>query len=50
MWSVGALLELEDRRKLENWLRDHKTINLDLPNIPEGTEDTMFDYYVTGDG
>ncbi|XP_070603204.1 dynein axonemal heavy chain 5 isoform X1 [Erythrolamprus reginae] len=50
MWSVGALLELEDRWKLEHWLRSHETINLDLPNIPEGSEDTMFDYYVTNDG
>uniref|UniRef100_A0A8C6VE80 Dynein axonemal heavy chain 5 n=1 Tax=Naja naja TaxID=35670 RepID=A0A8C6VE80_NAJNA len=50
MWSIGALLELEDRWKLEHWLRSHETINLDLPNIPEGSEDTMFDYYVTNDG
>ncbi|XP_061445335.1 dynein axonemal heavy chain 5 isoform X5 [Rhineura floridana] len=50
MWSVGALLELEDRRKMEHWLRDHETLKLDLPNIPEGSEDTMFDYYVTNDG
>ncbi|XP_058868792.1 dynein axonemal heavy chain 5 isoform X2 [Acipenser ruthenus] len=50
MWSVGAVLELEDRRKLENWLRDHETIQLDLPNIPVGSEDTMFDYHVTSDG
>ncbi|XP_054841808.1 dynein axonemal heavy chain 5 [Eublepharis macularius] len=50
MWSIGALLELEDRRKMEHWLRGHETIKLDLPNIPEGSEDTMFDYYVTSDG
>uniref|UniRef100_A0A670IEH5 Dynein axonemal heavy chain 5 n=1 Tax=Podarcis muralis TaxID=64176 RepID=A0A670IEH5_PODMU len=50
MWSVGALLELEDRCKMEHWLRNHETIKLDLPNIPEGSEDTMFDYYVTNDG
>ncbi|XP_044298752.1 dynein axonemal heavy chain 5 [Varanus komodoensis] len=50
MWSIGALLELEDRCKLEHWLRSHETIKLDLPNIPEGSEDTMFDYYVTNDG
>ncbi|XP_078247829.1 dynein axonemal heavy chain 5 isoform X3 [Pogona vitticeps] len=50
MWSIGALLELEDRRKMENWLRGHETIKLDLPTIPEGSEDTMFDYYVTSDG
>ncbi|NWQ86048.1 DYH5 protein, partial [Burhinus bistriatus] len=49
-WSVGALLELEDRRKMEHWLRNHTTIKLDLPCIPEGSEDTMFDYYVASDG
>ncbi|XP_010139316.1 PREDICTED: dynein heavy chain 5, axonemal-like, partial [Buceros rhinoceros silvestris] len=50
MWSVGALLELEDRCKMEHWLRNHATIKLDLPSIPEGSEDTMFDYYVASDG
>lgn len=50
MWSVGALLELEDRCKMELWLRNHSTIQLDLPHILEGSEDTMFDYYVTPDG
>uniref|UniRef100_A0A8C3KPH9 Dynein axonemal heavy chain 5 n=1 Tax=Calidris pygmaea TaxID=425635 RepID=A0A8C3KPH9_9CHAR len=50
MWSVGALLELEDRCKMEHWLRNHATIKLDLPSIPEGSEDIMFDYYVATDG
>ncbi|CAM4590230.1 unnamed protein product [Lepidochelys kempii] len=50
MWSVGALLELEDRCKMEHWLRNHKKIKLDLPHISEGSEDTMFDYYVETDG
>ncbi|KAL2307869.1 hypothetical protein Nmel_000857, partial [Mimus melanotis] len=50
MWSVGALLELEDRCKLEYWLRNHAAVKLDLPCIPEGSEDTMFDYYVASDG
>nr|XP_013808177.1 PREDICTED: dynein heavy chain 5, axonemal isoform X2 [Apteryx mantelli mantelli] len=50
MWSVGALLELEDKCKMEHWLRNHATRKLDLPCIPEGSEDTMFDYYVASDG
>ncbi|XP_008937083.1 PREDICTED: dynein heavy chain 5, axonemal-like, partial [Merops nubicus] len=50
MWSVGAVLELGDRCKMEHWLRNHATIKLDLPCIPEGSEDTMFDYYVASDG
>uniref|UniRef100_A0A803VUQ1 Dynein axonemal heavy chain 5 n=1 Tax=Ficedula albicollis TaxID=59894 RepID=A0A803VUQ1_FICAL len=50
MWSVGALLELEDRCKMEYWLRNHAAVKLDLPCIPEGSEDTVFDYYVASDG
>ncbi|OXB65197.1 hypothetical protein ASZ78_004954 [Callipepla squamata] len=50
MWSIGALLEQEDRCKMEHWLRNCAAIKLDLPCIPEGSEDTMFDYYVASDG
>ncbi|KAG8442619.1 hypothetical protein GDO86_011415 [Hymenochirus boettgeri] len=50
MWSIGAMLELDDRKKMEQWLRSHETVQLDLPNIPPGSDDTMFDYYVTTDG
>ncbi|KAL4616938.1 dynein heavy chain 5, axonemal [Arapaima gigas] len=50
MWSIGAVLELEDRKKLETWLRNHDRIHFDLPTIPPGSEDTMFDYYVTQSG
>uniref|UniRef100_A0A4W5PTB6 Dynein axonemal heavy chain 5 n=1 Tax=Hucho hucho TaxID=62062 RepID=A0A4W5PTB6_9TELE len=50
MWSIGALLELEDRRKMESWLRGNDNIYLDLPDIPSDSEDTMFDYHVTTDG
>uniref|UniRef100_A0A6Q2Y0T3 AAA+ ATPase domain-containing protein n=1 Tax=Esox lucius TaxID=8010 RepID=A0A6Q2Y0T3_ESOLU len=50
MWSIGALLELEDRRRMESWLRDNDKVRLDLPDIPSDSEDTMFDYYVTTDG
>ncbi|CAB1334214.1 unnamed protein product [Coregonus sp. 'balchen'] len=50
MWSIGALLELEDRRKMESWLRGNDNIHLDLPDIPSDSEDTMFDYHVTIDG
>ncbi|KAI5624114.1 dynein heavy chain 5, axonemal isoform X1 [Silurus asotus] len=49
MWSVGALLELDDRRKMESWLRRHDSIRLDLPDVSHH-EDTMFDYHVTSDG
>ncbi|XP_076826555.1 dynein axonemal heavy chain 5 isoform X2 [Brachyhypopomus gauderio] len=50
MWSVGAVLELHDRKKMESWLRRHDNIHLDLPDIPSDSEDTMFDYHVTSDG
>uniref|UniRef100_A0A668T4J6 AAA+ ATPase domain-containing protein n=1 Tax=Oreochromis aureus TaxID=47969 RepID=A0A668T4J6_OREAU len=50
MWSAGAVLELDDRRKMEIWLRGNKSIHLNLPDIPPDSEDTMFDYYVTADG
>uniref|UniRef100_A0A8C7IHK7 Dynein axonemal heavy chain 5 n=1 Tax=Oncorhynchus kisutch TaxID=8019 RepID=A0A8C7IHK7_ONCKI len=50
MWSIGALLELEDRRKMESWLRGNDNIHLDLPDIPSESEDTMFDYHVTTGG
>ncbi|XP_008301685.1 dynein heavy chain 5, axonemal, partial [Stegastes partitus] len=50
MWSTGALLELDDRRKLEIWLRGNNSIRLNLPDIPPHSEDTMFDYHVTSDG
>lgn len=50
MWSVGALLELDDRKKMEIWLRGNNSFCLNLPNIPSNSEDTMFDYHVSDDG
>ncbi|KAM9353789.1 dynein axonemal heavy chain 5 isoform 2-T2 [Symphorus nematophorus] len=50
MWSTGALLELDDRRKMEIWLRGNDSISLNLPNIRHDSEDTMFDYHVKADG
>lgn len=50
MWSTGAGLELDSRKKLEIWLRGNSNITLNLPDIPADSEDTMFDYYVTDDG
>uniref|UniRef100_H3DP07 Dynein, axonemal, heavy chain 5 n=1 Tax=Tetraodon nigroviridis TaxID=99883 RepID=H3DP07_TETNG len=45
MWSVGALLELDDRKKMEVWLRNNNSFCLNLPIIPPDSEDTMFDYH-----
>uniref|UniRef100_A0A3P9MF80 Dynein, axonemal, heavy chain 5 n=1 Tax=Oryzias latipes TaxID=8090 RepID=A0A3P9MF80_ORYLA len=49
MWSAGALLELEDRKKMELWFRGNDAIRRSLPEIPPGREETMFDYYVTAE-
>lgn len=49
MWSVGAVLELEGRRRLELWLRSREVPTLPLPQLTD-PEDTMFDYYVAPDG
>ncbi|XP_077576575.1 dynein axonemal heavy chain 5 isoform X2 [Stigmatopora nigra] len=50
MWSTGAVLELDNRKKMEIWLRGNDSIRLNLPEIPPDSEDTMFDFYVTSDG
>ncbi|KFO26999.1 Dynein heavy chain 8, axonemal [Fukomys damarensis] len=49
MWSIGALLELDNREKLEAFLRRHES-KLDLPEIPPGTNQTMYEFYVTDYG
>ena len=48
MWSVGALLELDDRAKMEAFLRE-KT-ELDLPTCEPGSGDTMFEFFVEKSG
>ncbi|XP_077101314.1 dynein axonemal heavy chain 5-like [Siphateles boraxobius] len=47
MWSVGALLELEDRVKMEVFLKKHNA-RLDLPNT-EGDQ-TIFEFVVSVTG
>ena len=44
MWGVGALLELEDRTKMEEFLVQHG--KLPLPEIDEGSHDTIFEFVV----
>ena len=48
MWSIGALLELDDRSKLEEFMKT-KT-QLDLPRFDGETGDTIFEYFVTDAG
>ena len=50
MWSVGALLELEDRAKLEAFIRGNAELRLHLPVLPPGSDHTMFDYFVNNEG
>ncbi|XP_061847250.1 dynein axonemal heavy chain 8 isoform X2 [Colius striatus] len=49
MWSLGALLELDSRDKLEAFIRAHDD-KLDLPEISPGTSQTMYEFYVTDYG
>uniref|UniRef100_A0A663EUR1 Dynein axonemal heavy chain 8 n=1 Tax=Aquila chrysaetos chrysaetos TaxID=223781 RepID=A0A663EUR1_AQUCH len=49
MWSLGALLELDSRDKLEAFIRAHDN-KLDLPEISPGTSQTMYEFYVTDYG
>ncbi|XP_069055280.1 dynein axonemal heavy chain 8 isoform X2 [Lepisosteus oculatus] len=47
MWSVGSLLELDSRDKLEQFLRNHSS-KLNLPPVKSG--ETMFEYLVSQNG
>ncbi|KAL5009928.1 hypothetical protein ScPMuIL_012233 [Solemya velum] len=42
MWSLGSLLELEDRKKMETWFKENST----LPLPPADGDDTLFEYVV----
>uniref|UniRef100_A0A452H148 Dynein axonemal heavy chain 5 n=1 Tax=Gopherus agassizii TaxID=38772 RepID=A0A452H148_9SAUR len=47
MWSVGALLELDDRVKMELFLRNH-SVTLELPAV--NGEETMFEFGISDCG
>ena len=46
MWSFGAFLELDDRKRLQEFLLTNQEFKLDLPPIDSSTEDTIFDFFV----
>ena len=48
MWSLGATLELDDRAKMEEHMRSLKC--LDLPSVPEGSNETIFEFVVNDSG
>ena len=48
MWSVGALLELDDRSRLQDYILNNPdgSLRLDTPPVAVDSEETMFDYFV----
>ena len=49
MWSIGALLELEDRAKMQQWLKENKD-QLDYPPFKSDLGDTIFEFLVNKEG
>lgn len=49
MWSLGALLELDGRERLEAFLRSHDS-KLDLPEADAASRQTMFEFLVNDNG
>ncbi|XP_078698147.1 dynein axonemal heavy chain 5-like [Branchiostoma floridae x Branchiostoma belcheri] len=49
MWSLGSLLELDDREKLEQFIVDNGG-GLNLPPVDKGKQETIFEYVVKDDG
>ena len=47
MWSFGAFLELDDRKKLQDFLENSGEFKLNLPPYDPNNEETIFDYYVS---
>ena len=48
MWSIGALQELDNRAKIETWLRENT--ELDLPICSPDSGDTIFEFKVDDNG
>jgi len=47
MWSLGALLDLDDRAKMEEFMLNHDA-KLKYPPVQDG--ETMFEYLVNDTG
>jgi len=47
MWSNGALLELDDRAKMEQFMKNHES-KLNYPKLKE--DETIFEYLVNETG
>jgi len=48
MWSIGATLELDDRGKMEAFMKE--TLDLDLPVIEDESHHTIFEYFINKEG
>ena len=48
MWSIGAVLELDDRARMEEFTK--RNFELNLPSIAEGSNDTIFEFLVNDAG
>jgi dynein heavy chain len=48
-WAFGALLELDERKKLQQFMID-KAPNLKYPPLDPSTQDTFFEYFVNEHG
>jgi dynein heavy chain len=49
MWSIGSLLELDERKKLQVYMMENCS-ELKYPPIDPASLDTIFEYYVTDSG
>lgn len=50
MWCIGAFLEIDDRAKMEEYIRKSQSIKLDLPTVPSDSEFSVFDFMVDTTG
>jgi dynein heavy chain len=48
-WTAGALLELDERKKLQSFLLD-KVSNLKYPTFDRASQDTLYEYFVDDNG
>eukprot|EP00049_Salpingoeca_infusionum_P010530 m.182232 g.182232 ORF g.182232 m.182232 type:complete len:2544 (-) comp14667_c0_seq7:2478-10109(-) len=48
MWSIGAVLELDDRHRLQEFIFSLKDVELPLPNL--SGEETIYEYVVSPQG
>ena len=49
MWSLGALLELDDRVKMEEFMLGHES-KLNYPQIEQESGHTIFEFVVNSQG